>query len=177
VADPDGAWSAQLFRDLLESSPEGVVSVDASGQIVLVNAQTERLFGFRREELVGQPVEALMPARLRQRHQGQRADHFADPHPRLSAAGLDLIGARKDGSEFPAEILLSPIRPEQGGPLTLATVRDVSDRKRMESDHGHFAAIVRSSEDAIIGRANDGTILRVRGAAPVCGRRRGEGGS
>ena len=104
-----------LFRDLVESAPEGLVVVDPSGTIVLVNAEAEHLFGYERDELLGQSVDVLVPVRLRGAHHGHVSGHQADPHPRLTSFGLDLVGLRKDGSEFPAEILLSPLGPKKAG--------------------------------------------------------------
>jgi len=151
--------------ELLESSPDGVVIVDEAGQIVFVNAETERLFGYRRQELLGQPVEMLMPDSLRDTHRHQRTRYSADPHPRLSAAGLELVGLRKDGSEFPCEILLKQAQVDRARPLTVSTIRDVSDRKRLESDLAHFAAVVSSSEDAIIAAGLDGRVVSWNAAA------------
>jgi diguanylate cyclase (GGDEF)-like protein/PAS domain S-box-containing protein len=153
-----------LFRDLVESAPEGLVLVDPAGAIVLVNAEAERLFGYARDELLGQPLDLLVPARFRGAHHGHVSAYSADPHPRLTSFSLDLVGLRKDGSEFPAEILLSPLGPERGG-LTLSSVRDISDRKRVESGLLHFTDLVRSSDDAIISKSLDGTVVSWNAAA------------
>src|SRR5207244_300701 len=101
------------------------------GQIELVNAQTERLFGYTRTELIGQPVECLVPERLRRHHDAHRAGYTTDPHVRPMGAGLDLFGVRKDGSEFPVEISLSPLRIDEGV-LVSSAIRDITDRKRTE---------------------------------------------
>ena len=157
--------AAGLFRELLEAAPDGMVLVGAPGRILLVNAETERLFGYQRHELVGQPVELLVPFGSREQHVGLRASYFADPHPRLTGAGLEISGLRKDGSEFPAEVLLSPLGPEKGGPLTLAAIRDISDRRTTEDGSSHLAALVRSSDDAIVGQGLDGGVVSWNAAA------------
>ena len=102
------------FAGLLEAAPDAMVCVDADGRIALVNAQTERLFGYGRDELVGQPVEILVPDAVREVHPGHRAGYVADPAPRPMGAGMELAGRRRDGSTFPAEISLSAIDTERG---------------------------------------------------------------
>jgi PAS domain S-box-containing protein len=116
---------------LLESVPDAMVIADESGQIVHVNAGAERLFGWPRGELIGQPVEVLLPARFRQMHQVHRSGYHAAPRPRPMGLGLDLSGLRKDGGEFPAEISLSPMVVD-GRSCVVAAVRDVGERKRLE---------------------------------------------
>ncbi len=142
---------------LLELTPDAMVIVDSLGEMMVVNAQFERLFGYRREELVGERIELLVPERFREHHSALRADYSVNPHARPMGAGLALFGRRRDGTEFPVEISLGPLETEQG-PVVVSAIRDVSDRIRVEQDASHFAAVVESSNDAIIGMDLDGSI-------------------
>ncbi|NVB79865.1 MAG: PAS domain S-box protein [Kofleriaceae bacterium] len=136
------------FRELVESAPDGIVVCDRSGAIVLVNAQTERMFGYSRGELIGKPIEILIPERLRSRHPGHVAGYTGAPRSRPMGTGLDLSGRRRDGTEFPVEISLSPIQVDQGT-LFSAAIRDVSDRKRIEAEARRANAYLLSSVDSI----------------------------
>ena len=152
------------FRAFLESAPDAIVIADGKGRIVLVNAETERLFGYPREELIGQTVELLIPERFRGKHPHQRQTYTAHPRTRSMGEGLDLFGLRKDNSEFPIEISLSPIETPEGT-LISSAIRDVSVRKDAEKrlaqavERFHLAAVVDSSDDAILSKDLEGKIL------------------
>jgi PAS domain S-box-containing protein len=145
------------FRGLLEAAPDAIVGVAEDGRIALVNAQVERLFGYRREELIGQPVEILVPEDNRPVHPQHRHRYVRDPKPRPMGAGMELAARRKDGSKFPAEISLSAI-DSGDGILVSAAIRDVTERQRAAEAQSWLASIVQSSHDAIVGRTLDGVI-------------------
>ncbi|MFC7462894.1 PAS domain S-box protein [Hydrogenophaga defluvii] len=119
------------FRDLLESTPDGIVMANATGHIVIANSQAENLFGYGPGQLRGVVVDQLLPERFRKAHVGHRSRYFLQPRKRAMGSGLDLWGRRRDGSEFPIEISLSPLRTDDGS-FVMSAVRDVSERKHIE---------------------------------------------
>jgi diguanylate cyclase (GGDEF)-like protein/PAS domain S-box-containing protein len=156
-----------MFRELLEAQAEAIVIVDARGEIVLVNARAEEMFGYKREELLGQRIEILIPRSARRRHEGLRHGYSAEPHTRPMGIGLDLRAARKDGTEFPAEVSLSTHETAEGRLIT-SRIIDITARKQAE------AALLEAEErfrlafeNAPIGMALvgiDGSFLRVNRA-------------
>ena len=124
-------WVAREFQSLLEAAPDAMLMVNSTGKIVQVNAQAEKLFGYDRNELMGESLETLVPERFRTRHAEECAGFFAQMHVRPMGTGLVLTGLRKQGDEFPTEIMLSPVATAEGT-LVLAAIRDVTERMRAE---------------------------------------------
>jgi PAS domain S-box-containing protein len=166
-----------LSADLLEALPDAVVAVDRDGVIVQLNSQTQELFGYNRDELIGQNVEILVPETYRSQHHQHRESFAQTPKTRRMGAGLDLYGRRRNGSEFPVEISLSPVSTEKEW-FVLSAIRDISDRKRIAEElrraneelhrrtaeqlgeyRSRLASIVDSSEDAILSKDLTGIVM------------------
>ena len=143
------------FRIAVEASPNGMLMVDASGVILMVNAQVEKEFGYSRTELIGKPVEVLLPHGAREKHKMHRADFFDRPEPRRMGEGRELFGLRKDGAEFPIEIGLNPIRTD-AGLRVLASVVDITERRRAEEQ---FRIAVECAPHGMLMVDEQGTIL------------------
>ncbi|HSK50755.1 MAG TPA: PAS domain S-box protein [Solirubrobacterales bacterium] len=155
---PDPAKSngnSSTFEQLLEAAPDAIVGVGADGRMVLVNGQVEALFGYVREDLLGEKVEILVPERFRGAHPGHRKEYFAEPRTRPMGAELDLYGLRRDGTEFPAEISLSSIETEEGR-LATAAIRDVTHSRAAEK---RFEQFLEFAPDAILGVAANGKMV------------------
>jgi protein-histidine pros-kinase len=123
--------ASRRFQALVESAPDGIIIANGNGEIVFINSQTELLFGYPRAELLGRPIEVLLPERFREMHPSHRAGYVGRPRSRPMGAGLELFGLRRDGREFPVEISLSPIETEEGL-LVISSVRDATKRKQFE---------------------------------------------
>lgn len=152
--------SEARFRDLVESAPDAMVIVDAAGKIDIVNSQTERFFGYERRELIGQPLELLVPERFREQHVSHRQAYMANPRVRTMGEGFELYGRRKDGSEFPIDLSLSPLQT-RGGQAVSAAIRDVTRRKRAEKERLANEGL-RSQVEELARRAREiGTLNRM----------------
>lgn len=149
----------ERFRLVVESSPSGVILVDRNGKITLVNSQAERLFGYHRTELIGTPVDNLLPLRYRDKHPVFRNTFHGKPQVRSMGEGRELFALRKDGSEFPVEIGLNPIE-SQDGDLVLASVIDITERKKAVE---RFRLVVESSPSAMVLVDHQGKISLVNG--------------
>ena len=124
--------SQDTARAVLESASEGIILIDTTGRITLVNTAAERMFGYSRAELLGEPLEILLPQRVRRDHVAHRTGYFAEPRIRPMGIGLDLSGRRNDGTEFPVEISLSHVKSAEGG-IAIALITDITERKRVET--------------------------------------------
>ncbi|WP_411280912.1 ATP-binding protein [Gemmatimonas sp.] len=130
---PTTSQLERLFYGFLEAAPDAVVIIDGGGMIVHVNSQAEKLFRYGRVELIGQPLEMLMPERFRGAHVAHRGSYVVDPRSRSMGRGIDLFGERKDGTEFPIDVSISPLPPESGG-LFASAIRDMTDHWRLEEE-------------------------------------------
>lgn len=160
-----------LFRQLMEGAPNALVLIDRAGAIVMFNAQAEKIFEYGRSEVLGQPIEMLVPNRLSDRHHVFRAAYVADPKPRAMGAGRDLFGLSKTGREFPVEVGLNPVETDQGS-MIICSILDITERKAAEAsmlEQAHrlrsLAAIVESFDDAIISTTLDGQVTSWNKAA------------
>jgi PAS domain S-box-containing protein len=149
------AAGLETYRLMVEHAPSALLLSDASGRIAMVNRKAEELFGYARAELVGQPVEVLLPEALRARHREDRKDYAAAPHARAMGAGRDLHGRRKDGTEVPVEIGLNPI-PTPEGMMFMAAIVDITERKKLEE---RFRLAVEAAPNAMVMTGGDGRIV------------------
>jgi PAS domain S-box-containing protein len=147
----------ERFRLVVEGAPTGMIMVNQAGLIVLVNAQIENVFGYSRSELLGQPMECLVPVRFRKQHPGHRQGFFAAPSQRAMGVGRELYGLRKNGSEFPLEIGLNPIETADGV-MVMASIIDITERKRAEEQ---FRLVVESAPCGLVMIDETGTMLLV----------------
>ena len=146
----------ERFRLAVEAAPSGMIMADSEGRIILINAYTEKLFGYGRDELTGQKLEILVPERFRGKHSGLRAGYITQPTIRPMGVGQDLFALRKDGSEFPVEIGLSPIATDQGT-MVLAAIVDITERKQSEEAQ-KLRLILETALDAVVVMTSDGIV-------------------
>lgn len=135
--------SEEMLRGLFEFAPDTIVVVDERGEIIRVNAQVQKMFGYESDELIGKSIEVLLPERLQGHHAGYRARYISEPHTRPMGAGLKLFGKRKDGSEFPVDVMLSPMQREDGR-IVIAVVRDITKRSQVEEELQRYARDLKS---------------------------------
>ena len=135
------------FRNLLEAAPDAMVVVNGEGKVIFVNARTVALFGYVQDELLGKEIEVLVPARFREAHTAHRKSFSSENRARAMGEGAQLYGRRRDGSEFPVEISLSPLQTE-GGLVVVSAIRDVTARKEME-DNDHLPAALQHTKRAL----------------------------
>jgi PAS domain S-box-containing protein len=154
---PGSPFSEGTFQGLFEAAPDAIVILDAEGTIVLVSTETERLFGYSRTELLGKGIQTLIPERVGSPHLMHGEGYFADARPRVLGSAFDLYGRHKDGSQFPVEISLRHLETKEGV-LVSAAIRDITERMKADEQRFRLAAIVNSSDDAIIGKTLDGVI-------------------
>jgi protein-histidine pros-kinase len=153
------------YRDLLEDTPDAILIVNVTGLIVLANAQAQQLFGYAADELIGLPIETLLPERYRRAHLGHRGSFFEHPRKRSMGAGLELYGQRHDGKEFPVEISLSPLQTEEGV-LVMCAMRDITDRQEARSKADRkFRDLLESAPDAMVIVDQQGRIVLVNSQA------------
>jgi len=159
---PESPLSDEVLRQALDAAPDGIAVVDATGAIVFVNPMIEKLFEYSRDELVGMPVDMLLPESTRSVHAGHRADYTAHPRTRSMGTGLDLHGRRRSGEEFPIEISLSPLRTGDGL-LVIAIVRDVAERRAADEElqHGREALALVDDRERIARDLHDTVIQRL----------------
>lgn len=159
----------QSLEWLLVSATDAIVIIGQDGQIVLANPALEKLFGYDKDALLGQPIEVLVPGRFRHAHGGQRTDYFHHPRARAMGGGAALLGQHRDGREFPVEVSLSPLKTGQGLPLAMATIHDVTTRKQAEAalqeSEERMRAIFETAVDAIITIDDRGRLERLNPAA------------
>ncbi|MGZ3237621.1 MAG: PAS domain S-box protein, partial [Burkholderiaceae bacterium] len=155
--------SERKFRGLLESAPDAMVIVDQSGKIVLVNTQTEKMFGYKREEILGKEVETLIPHRFWDKHSTSRQDFFKEPRCSPMGPGLELYGCRNDGTQFPIEISRNPIDTEEGMLISIA-IRDITERKLLDQNLFLAAQVFENSREAILILDKDRKIIRANDA-------------